>query len=83
MKRKQKSLVVCDEAPQVSDRHQMISEAAYYIAEQRGFGVGLELADWLEAERQISVQLGDVGEEDEIAIQQVVAHDDVERVTRI
>jgi hypothetical protein len=35
---------------------EMITALAYYKAEQRGFAPGHELADWLEAEREI---LGD------------------------
>lgn len=35
----------------------MIGEAAYYIAEQRGFEPGHELDDWLAAEAQIHDQL--------------------------
>lgn len=35
-------------------RHQMIAEAAYFLAEKRGFECGCELDDWLAAE-------GDVG----------------------
>ena len=35
----------------------MITEAAYYIAEQRGFEPGHELDDWLAAEAQIHDQL--------------------------
>ncbi|MGA7537735.1 MAG: DUF2934 domain-containing protein [Steroidobacteraceae bacterium] len=31
----------------------MIAEAAYYIAEQRGFGHGREVEDWLLAQKQI------------------------------
>lgn len=31
----------------------MIEEAAYYIAEKRGFAPGYELDDWLKAEAQI------------------------------
>ncbi len=31
----------------------MISEAAYYIAEQRGFEEGCQINDWLEAEAKI------------------------------
>jgi len=31
-------------------QQQMIAEAAYYIAEQRGFVPGNEVADWLQAE---------------------------------
>ena len=35
----------------------MIGEAAYYIAQQRGFEPGHELDDWLAAEAQIHDQL--------------------------
>jgi hypothetical protein len=31
----------------------MISDAAYFLAERRGFGPGHELDDWLEAEEQV------------------------------
>jgi hypothetical protein len=37
-------------------REKMISEAAYYRAQKRGFGPGRELDDWLEAEAEISSQ---------------------------
>jgi len=32
----------------------MIEEAAYYLAEKRGFAPGHELEDWLQAEEQIT-----------------------------
>ncbi|MBT8124729.1 MAG: DUF2934 domain-containing protein [Gammaproteobacteria bacterium] len=35
------------------DYHEMISQAAYYKAEQRGFIPGFEEEDWLEAENEI------------------------------
>ena len=35
------------------DRQSMIAEAAYYLAEQRGFDGGDPVADWLEAEAEI------------------------------
>ena len=35
----------------------MIAEAAYFIAEQRGFEPGHEVDDWLQAEAQIYDQL--------------------------
>ena len=38
-------------------RQTMIAEAAYYIAEQRGFGDGHEVEDWLLAEKQIDATL--------------------------
>ena len=34
-------------------RHHMISEAAYYIAQERGFQGGDTLQDWLKAEAEI------------------------------
>lgn len=34
------------------DREEMISVAAYYHAEQRGFADGYSLADWLAAETE-------------------------------
>ena len=34
-------------------KHQMVSEAAYYIAEKRGFTNGDPVDDWIEAETQI------------------------------
>lgn len=36
-----------------SQRHQMIAEAAYFRAEERGFAVGSEVEDWLAAEAEI------------------------------
>lgn len=38
-------------------RRAMIAEAAYYIAEQRGFTSGSEVEDWLLAEKQIDSAL--------------------------
>ena len=35
------------------DRLEQIAEAAYLRAERRGFAPGLEIEDWLEAEREI------------------------------
>jgi len=35
------------------ERQDMIAEAAYYIAEQRGFQGDLALNDWLQAEAEI------------------------------
>jgi hypothetical protein len=34
-------------------RHALIAEAAYYMAERRGFESGHELEDWLLAESQL------------------------------
>jgi hypothetical protein len=39
------------------DREEMISVAAYYRAEHRGFGGGDPLADWLAAEAEIDAML--------------------------
>ncbi len=36
------------------ERYQMIAEAAYFIAERRGFQPGDPKEDWLEAEKEIS-----------------------------
>jgi len=38
-------------------RTAMISEAAYYFAESRGFEPGHELDDWLAAQEQIDAAL--------------------------
>jgi hypothetical protein len=39
----------------------MIAEAAYYLAQQRGFEAGHDLEDWLRAESQIDAALARVG----------------------
>jgi hypothetical protein len=39
------------------ERHQMIAEAAYYRAEQRGFLGGDPLQDWIEAEAEVASKL--------------------------
>ncbi len=39
------------------DYQEMIAEAAYYKAEQRGFVPGFEEEDWLEAENEIMSML--------------------------
>lgn len=36
-----------------ADRARMIAEAAYYLAEQRGFAAGDPVKDWLDAETMI------------------------------
>jgi hypothetical protein len=38
-------------------RQMMIAEAAYYLAERRGFVPGGELQDWIDAEAQIEACL--------------------------
>ena len=44
-------------APTPEERWKMISDAAYYIAEKRGFLGGDPAQDWCEAERQIEERL--------------------------
>jgi hypothetical protein len=39
--------------PEEAEWHRMISVAAYFLAEQRGFAAGRNLDDWLRAEQQI------------------------------
>jgi hypothetical protein len=39
------------------ERQRMIAEAAYYIAEKRGFSPGNHDQDWAEAERQIDAKI--------------------------
>ncbi|MCS6970578.1 MAG: DUF2934 domain-containing protein [Planctomycetes bacterium] len=39
------------------ERQRMIAEAAYFLAERRGFAPGHELADWLAAERTVDERL--------------------------
>ncbi len=40
-------------SPMPQERHQLIAEAAYRRAEQRGFEPGYELSDWLAAEAEV------------------------------
>lgn len=35
----------------------MVAEAAYYLAEQRGFTAGFEMEDWLAAEAKIRASM--------------------------
>lgn len=52
---KPNSLLSSSVAPVTAEmRRAMIAEAAYYIAEQRGFGDGHDVEDWLIAEKQIN-----------------------------
>jgi hypothetical protein len=48
-------------------REIMIAEAAYYIAERRGFEPGAELDDWLAAEAEIDRNLADGGTVEDVA----------------
>ena len=36
-----------------AQRHDAVSQAAYYLAEQRGFEAGHEIEDWCKAEAQV------------------------------
>lgn len=45
-------------APTPEERYRMIAEAAYYIAERRGFAPGDPAKDWRDAEAQIVSQIG-------------------------
>lgn len=38
------------------ERHHMIAETAYHIAEQRGFQGDMALDDWLRAETEVNAQ---------------------------
>ncbi len=39
------------------ERHRMIAETAYFLAQERGFVGGDPVADWIEAERRVDRQL--------------------------
>jgi len=39
------------------ERRRMVAEAAYLIAQRRGFVGGLELEDWLAAEAEVNARL--------------------------
>ena len=49
------------DAPMEADWHRMISEAAYFRAEQRGFAPGCAIDDWLLAEQEIHEHLQSAG----------------------
>jgi hypothetical protein len=38
-------------------RWKLVAEAAYFLAEKRGFATGHAVADWLAAERQVDAKL--------------------------
>ena len=40
-----------------AERQALIAEAAYFIAQKRGFGGGNEAADWIQAEQQVDAVL--------------------------
>lgn len=39
------------------ERHRMIAETAYFLAQERGFTGGDPVSDWIEAERRVDRQL--------------------------
>lgn len=41
----------------LEDRHRMIAEAAYLIAEGRGFQGDMALDDWLQAEAEVDAKI--------------------------
>ena len=41
---------------QQEERHRLVEETAYYIAERRGFQGDRVLEDWLQAEREVDMQ---------------------------
>ena len=45
------------EASTSPQRHALIAEAAFFIAQKRGFEPGHELDDWLAAEREVDEAL--------------------------
>jgi hypothetical protein len=53
---KQKSNIVF---ANIDDHQTMVSEAAYYLAEKRGFIHGDPVQDWLEAEKSIELKIND------------------------
>jgi hypothetical protein len=52
-------LMVVDKKVSEEQRRQMIAEAAYFRAERRGFGVD-PMADWIEAEREVSERMREI-----------------------
>lgn len=41
------------------NRRTMIAEAAYYLAQRRGFSPGHELEDWLAAEAEVDLKIAE------------------------
>jgi hypothetical protein len=58
---KSESMGVTDE-----ERYHLISKAAYFLAERRGFIPGAELKDWLEAEAEIDGKLRKTPPDDQV-----------------
>jgi hypothetical protein len=46
-----------DASAPAQERHRTICEKAYFKAMRRGFSPGMELCDWLEAEREVAEAL--------------------------
>ena len=46
-----------------ADRHALIAETAYHMAQKRGFAPGHELEDWLAAEAEVDERLIGEGRE--------------------
>lgn len=46
------------------DRMRRVAEAAYYLAEHRGFAPGAEMEDWLAAEKQVTAEIAVEGDSD-------------------
>lgn len=44
-----------------AERAKMVAEAAYYLAEKRGFKGGNEIADWAAAEKQVDALIAKRG----------------------
>jgi hypothetical protein len=44
------------QAIQEEEKHRLIEEAAYFIAERRGFQGDLGLEDWLQAEKEVNAR---------------------------
>jgi hypothetical protein len=47
-----------EKVARADERHRMIAQAAYYMAEKRAFEPGRELDDWLAAEHEINARCG-------------------------
>lgn len=50
---REKPVPIEEPAVPENELRQMISEAAYYLAEKRGFAPGLESDDWRQAEQEV------------------------------
>ena len=45
--------LACEAAWSYPDRERKIAEAAYFLAEKRGFKAGRDMEDWLTAEEEV------------------------------